>query len=842
MQRVTSKIALGVLFFASSLSSKAIPAYPHVVEYTQPDGTVLTISLTGDEHGHYYQTLDRIPVGKGDDGFFRYLDVPGTSRTHTYIARNPQDRTSREKAFTDSLRQHSSFCRVIQQRRTKSRTPQTRAFDFPSRGEVRGLIILAQYADIKFSPVGTREAFEAQMNQKGYAENGATGSARDYFIDQSNGVFMPSFDVVGPVTLSHDMKYYGENDFYGNDLNLAAMITEACTEAHEKCDVNFADYDFDNDGTVDLVYVIYAGHAESNGADENTIWPAAGTLDEFGHSLTLDGKKISTFACSSELSGETGEILSGIGTFCHEFSHCLGLPDIYNTEYGDTFGMGTWSLMDMGSYNNDSKTPVGYSAFERYSCGWLDLQELQEPQAHIALPPLNRSNRACLMRSPHNENEFFTLENRQQTGWDRYAAGHGLMIVHIDYDPVAWDNNTVNNTEGHERVQIVPADGNFTNPEGDLFPGTTYNTYFTEDSNPAPELYSEGALNKPIIDIRESNDTVYFHFMIDRLATPDQLGVTDVTDDGFTATWGAIDGADSYTVTLSEQYPLNTLLLGESFSGFASGTYLMPDTTEISQSLDSYTQQPGWTGERIGQCGGRCCIKAKGYMVSPRLDFSGDGTFTLEFEAQTTRSYYDGLVITLCENADFTGEKIIFSLKSPTSKTLISQTFNTSIDSGYLKIESLSNLALSNLSLYSGEKSTAPKKPVASHAEPAIITGVTDNHYSFTGLNRQSKYLFKIQAQNTYTRSDESIKFKVGNTSAIDKIETSGMRHIATNRNILHIYGQPGDPVTIVSMTGQVLLKRQLTADSLSLTLPSGLFIIRVGDETFKAIISPLTL
>lgn len=147
MQRVTSKIALGVLFFASSLSSKAIPAYPHVVEYIQPNGTVLTISLTGDEHGHYYQTLDRIPVGKGDDGFFRYLDVPGTSRTHTYIARNPQDRTSREKAFTDSLRQHSSFCRVIQQRRTKSRTPQTRAFDFPSRGEVRDLIILAQYAD-----------------------------------------------------------------------------------------------------------------------------------------------------------------------------------------------------------------------------------------------------------------------------------------------------------------------------------------------------------------------------------------------------------------------------------------------------------------------------------------------------------------------------------------------------------------------------------------------------------------------------------------------------------------------------------------------------------------------
>ena len=147
MQSKTFKIILGVLFWFLSHDAQAIPAYPHTIDYTQPDGTVLTLSLTGDEHGHYYQTLDKIPVGKGDDSFYRYLDVPGTSRTHTYIARNPQDRTSREKAFTDSLRQHSSFCRVIQQRRTKSRTPQTRAFDFPSRGEVRDLIILAQYAD-----------------------------------------------------------------------------------------------------------------------------------------------------------------------------------------------------------------------------------------------------------------------------------------------------------------------------------------------------------------------------------------------------------------------------------------------------------------------------------------------------------------------------------------------------------------------------------------------------------------------------------------------------------------------------------------------------------------------
>lgn len=838
MQNTASKIIVGVLFLVFANPAKAIPAYPLTVDYTQPDGTVLTISLTGDEYGHYYQTLDQIPVRKDADGFFRYID----ESQPTPIARNPQERTPRETSFTDNLRTKNTYSKAIQQKRIKGRQRLTQAFDFPSRGEVRGLIILAQYADVKFSSAGTREAFDAQMNQEGYAENGATGSARDYFIDQSNGVFFPSFDVVGPVTLSHDMKYYGENDFYGADLNLAAMIAEACTEADETCGVNFADYDLDSDGTVDLVYVIYAGYAESNGADDNTIWPAAGTLDEFGHTLTLDGKKISSFACSSELSGKTGENLSGIGTFCHEFSHCLGLPDIYNTEYGDTFGMGTWSLMDMGSYNNDSKTPVGYSAFERYSCGWLDLQELQEPQSDIALPPLNRSNQAYLIRSPGNENEFFTLENRQQTGWDQYTAGHGLMIVHIDYDPAAWENNTVNNTVGHERVQIVPADGNFTAPEGDLFPGPNCNTYFTDDSNPAPDLYSEGPLDKPVIEIRESGDTVYFHFMIDRLATPDQLEATDVTNNSFTASWAAVDQADSYTLTLAEQYPLNTLLAGESFARFTGGTYLSPDTTEISQALDSYTQQPGWTGQRIGQCGGRCCIKTKGYIVSPRLDLSGDGTFTLEFEAQTTRSYYDGLVITLCENADFSGEKTIVSMKSPTQKTLITHTFHTPLDSGYLKIESLSNLALSNLSFYSGEKSDAPKNPLPDHAQPVTISGIAGNQYPVAGLNPQKKYLFRVQAQNAYTRSDESAKLKVGALSAIDGNETSGVRYITTNQNILYIYGLPGDPVAIGSTAGQILMERQLTAAPLSITLPSGLFIIRIGNETFKTVISSSTL
>lgn len=825
-----------LLLSGMSIAVQAIPACQRAIVYTQPDGIPITLILTGDEHQHCHRTVDGVAVVRGDDGFFRYLDNRFGVKAGNLIAHDPWRRATQEVEYVNELKLSGMSEPLMSPGMKTASARQSRSLGFPNHGEVRGLIIMAQYADVAFSAKGTRDAFHAQMNAEGYSIDGATGSARDYFIDQSGGVFLPTFDVVGPVTLPRGMRYYGENDFYGNDVNIAALIMDACNVAHETCGVDFSRYDYDDDGCVDLVYVIYAGYAESNNASAETVWPSAGSLDELGETLTLDGKRISTFACSSELSGTSGERLSGIGTFCHEFSHCLGLPDLYNTAYGDTFGMGSWSIMDMGSYNNDSRTPAGYSAFERYSCGWLTLEELSTAMPDVALPPINESNRAYVIRSPYNSNEYFTLENRQQTGWDAHLPGHGLMIVHIDYDKEAWDSNTVNNTVGHERVQLVAADGDFTNPEGDLYPGTSFNTAFTDVSFPAARLYHGGELGKPVIEIREEGGDIFFHFMIDPLAAPSGLDATPVENGSFTATWDDGGDADSYTLVWAEQYTDGTVLANETFEAFADGTFLMPDTVDISNDLDTYTHEAGWTGSGIGQCGGRCYVKARGHITTPLLDFSGSGTFTLEFDAQSSRSYYDGIKITVSETADFSGRNTSFTLDSPSRTQRISHTFDVALDSGYVRIGTVSSLAISNLTLFSGDRTDVPRTEMTRRNPPVLIDGIIDNQCTINVTDWRQGYIFRVMSKNQYTSSPWSSKFKVGSVLPVGAVSVPA-KFVSIDGDVMSIHGNPGDKVTVITVGGQIVIACVMHEPPLQLHLPSGAYVVRIGESSHKVMI-----
>ena len=158
-----------------------------------------------------------------------------------------------------------------------------------------------------------------------------TGSVRDYFRAQSYGQFAPEFDVVGPLTAANDMAYYGRHSGNNNDSHVPELVWEACLQADPL--VNFADYDWNGDGEADLVYMVYAGYSEAQGAAPETIWPQKWYLTMY-QSLQLDGVTIDGYACSSELRGTSGSELDGIGTACHEFSHCLGLPDTYDMIHG----------------------------------------------------------------------------------------------------------------------------------------------------------------------------------------------------------------------------------------------------------------------------------------------------------------------------------------------------------------------------------------------------------------------------------------------------------------------------------------------------------------------------
>lgn len=479
-------LCAGILLGVSPLF--AVPAKPVLVRVAQPDGTVVTVKTVGDEFYHYKSTSDGIPVVRGEDGFYRYAELSATGLVvaGNVIARDSSMRSVSDKAYLTSLSEKKISQKLFSRRNLRKQQLQnniTRRVTQATAGDdVHGLVLLVQFSDKKFSSVGTQQAFDEMMNKEGYDYMGAIGSARDYFISQSGGLFQPTFDVVGPITLDNTMAYYGANDYSGQDVRPDEMVIDACKKSEST--VDFTIYDRDNDGFVDLVYVIYAGYGESSDIDgslENAIWPHAWYIYQGAQKrVSVDGKYLDAYACSAELLGNSGTTRDGIGTFCHEYSHTLGLPDFYDTSgVTSNYGMGTWSLMDYGCYNgpdsdgdgySDGSVPVGYTAYEREFCGWITIEELTAPSS-VTLENLADSKKAYKIVSS-DKDQYFTLENRQQTGWDRYMASAGLMIVKVDYDQSVWDYNTVNNESSRQRMTIMPADNKYSeyNEDGDLYP------------------------------------------------------------------------------------------------------------------------------------------------------------------------------------------------------------------------------------------------------------------------------------------------------------------------------------------------------------------------------------
>ena len=345
------------------------------------------------------------------------------------------------------------------------------------------------------------------------------------------------------------MEYYGKN-FGADDLDshAAGMIVEACQLVDEE--VNFADYDWDGDGEVDQVYVIYPGKGEADGGTSNTVWPHEWELSEaalYGDGdgpIELDGVTIDTYACGSELNG-SGRIC-GIVTLCHEFSHCLGFPDFYDIDYSGGVGMDVWDLMSGGLYNGNGYCPAGYTSYERWMAGWLEPVELTADTIVTGMKSLQEGGEAYVMYNDGHRDEYFLLENRQQVEWDEYLPAHGLLIVHVDFDLEAWENNQPNDNPRHQRMTWIPADGKI---ETFKFYGTTYvseegmatdlypsgdNNRFTNISFPAATLYNANTdgrrlLNKSVLDIAEaSNGTISFNFLNEPMEKKDPELAFDV--------------------------------------------------------------------------------------------------------------------------------------------------------------------------------------------------------------------------------------------------------------------------------------------------------------------------
>jgi M6 family metalloprotease-like protein len=447
--------------------------------------------------------------------------------------------TSQQKAFTRLLSSQ-------QKASARQSAPKRNEFGFPTNyhGQKRGLVILAEFTDLKFKATNNREKYDNILNTPGYTTSeGFRGSVADYFRDQSDGLFELQFDVVGPFTTKYNYKYYGENNDHGDDKHAEDMIVEMCQAADSL--VNFADYDWDGDGEADEVFVLYAGMSESDTDKADYIWPHMWSLDEAGLQLFLDGMKINIYACSNELKA-SGRI-NGIGTFCHEFSHCMGLPDFYDTLYSGEFGMADFDLMSSGNYAGNGFSPVGYTAYEKMFCGWQEPIVLSDEDVTIdSLRPISEHGDFYIIYNDGHPSEYYMIENRQKTGWDKSYPAKGLMITHVDYDTLMWVCNLPNTvitmekalelyglpiSNDHQRMTIFHADNNddkkYWNAIGGYYTKSTASTdlypyqkndSLTATSAPAATLFHQNAdstmlMQGAILDIKQNADgTINFRY------------------------------------------------------------------------------------------------------------------------------------------------------------------------------------------------------------------------------------------------------------------------------------------------------------------------------------------
>lgn len=584
-RKFTSTLA-AALIASAAIPAMAVPARPGTFTRTQPDGSQVTLSIHGDEHFHYMTDREGYIVGQQSDGWYRILDNRGQATTLV-----PMDANTRSQAEQDELKlinpemtfeslKTRALANNIGAKAAKApamyragsvpagKWDNSDGHDLraiPTDGERHVLVILVNFTNLKWSFADDPQAeMNAMLNEPGYTGNHCTGSAADFFHASSNGVYQPKFDVYGPVDLNKPYSYYGRNDRDGQDTAPWEMVADACTALDDQ--VDFSIYDTNGDGYVDNVYVFYAGYGENEGAGADYIWPHAFNLRYVMNPPVLDGVTIDHYACSNELTlrtmGNDQLTHSGIGTFCHEFSHVLGLPDVYATDYSGAFTPGAYCVMDHGSYNNNSRTPPLYSIYEKYALEWEKPIDITEGADINMQPTVDGGYAYRVTIDPARPTEYYLFENRQQHGWDSFIPGHGLLVWHVDFNKEIWDANVVNNTPAHQYLDLVEADGTAVegSQAGDLFPGVNGRSEFKATSeSPFPRFANwDGKASKfDVTNIGEDvTGTLSLRFG-DGTSADSPLHaqaptavLTDMDETSLSFKWEPVPGAKKYYITV----------------------------------------------------------------------------------------------------------------------------------------------------------------------------------------------------------------------------------------------------------------------------------------------------
>lgn len=617
-------LIIGMLL--ATMSAGAVKMQQGATVVRQSDGTTITVRAFGDEDMSYFMANDgTLLYQDGTNFYIAKVNANGMLEPTEVLAHEPNARGYAEIAaakkqnrslFFNSIDRTAKANRIMREPMAEDNTL------LPHLGKQKIPVILVEFSDVPFTVNNPKETFNKYLNGKelfnktndpemGYFNSkggfvGNYGSVGRYFSDMSFGKFTPEFDVYGPVKLSKTLKDYGAGYSAQEDMN--GLLADACSAVDG--DVDFSQYDSNNDGNVDLVYVIYAGYSQSiTGNSTDCIHPKSGLVNV---SQTFDGKKLMRYGVNNELNGtpETtavyGTMINGIGLFCHEFSHCMGLPDLYPST-GSTAeklinqNMDYWSLMDAGEYTYNGYRPTEYTAWERERFGWIDIETLSEA-SNIELAPLSEGGKAYRIVNDKDQSghEYYILENVQKKGWNKSAFGSGMMVTHVDYDDYYFSLGgcKVNNTAGHPRMTIMPADGMFVSEyyigetikessdptvkeinaplvekyggqeftsalykaeaAGDLYPGTANTTSLTDTSSPVKAwTYTGETMDKPITDIAMNPETgiVSFKFMGGKTD-----GIRNISTDG---------------ATVEPIYSISGIHMNHDFNSLPKGIYII---------------------------------------------------------------------------------------------------------------------------------------------------------------------------------------------------------------------------------------------------------------------------
>lgn len=551
--KTLKQLSLIVCLMLCSLTTWAAKAESIPVQVRQADGSVITVILRGDEHINWYTTLDGVLLVQGADNsyYIGKVEKSGNLIATQQLAHEALTRSQAERNLIAKQDKEKFFAYVNkvaeESENAYNNSPLTRGpiVDtgyggvpyFPHTGSPKALVILAEFQDTTFTIQDTKKVFTNYLMNEGhfsdtrYGQNQNYKGVRGYFKDCSYGKFTPEFNVVGPVKLPREQTYYGEGDD-----NIEALMEDACSAIDNI--VNFADYDANNDGMVDLVYVIYAGHSANYGGNKVTdIWPKSGTVNTTN---TYDGKSIHRYGVSNELAGDENktkgkEKINGIGLFCHEFSHTLGLPDIYalnkEAKNQNDQGMEFWDLMDGGTEVRGGRVPTSYLAWEREVMGWMKIDELKDSCNIKNLKSIDNGGKAYKIVNPNDSNEYIVLQSIQKgpwyQGWRDGTYGKGLLAYRISYP-----SNKVNvfdfpnNMKGKPRVIPIPADGKILAADSAKGSITTYTQQLNGDLYPYNridyisgfKMFNGSILEKSIVNIKENdggnpnNNYVSFEF------------------------------------------------------------------------------------------------------------------------------------------------------------------------------------------------------------------------------------------------------------------------------------------------------------------------------------------